>query len=189
MALTRIRKSITAIALSTVAMAGAITLTTAAPAHAATPDTATANAYGAWITLLGGTVAGPIPQVTLPANGVAPPAQTTVPLDVSNLLDANALNASITSTNFGTASEVVTATAGAVGSASTPGLNVSGILDAQAVQSECGSDAAGSFGSTQIVGLSIGGAAPLNIPSPIPPKLSCCPPRYSAHWPAWSPSP
>ena len=170
MALTRIRKSITAIAMSTVAMAGAITLTTAAPAHAAAPDTATANAYGAWITLLGGTVAGPIPQVTLPANGVAPPAQTTVPLDVSNLLDANALNASVTSTNFGTASEVVTATAGAVGSASTPGLNVSGILDAQAVQSECGSDAAGSFGATQIVGLSIGGAAPLNLPNPIPPN-------------------
>ena len=40
----------------------------------------------------------------------------------------------------------------------------------QAVNVECNSNATGSTAETQIVGLSIGGAAPINIPSPIPPN-------------------
>ena len=39
-----------------------------------------------------------------------------------------------------------------------------------AITSQCNSNANGSTAATQVVGLSIGGAAPVDIPSPIPPN-------------------
>ncbi len=171
MAFTRIRKTVTAVATSTLAVVGVFSFIAAAPpAGAALPDGGTASAFGIHVTLLGGNVLGPIPSVTLPADGSPVVASQVIPLDVPNLLTANTLTAVASSTNFGTPSEDILASAGVEGNGTLPGLSIANILDVQAVESTCSSSALGSVASTTIVGLSIDGAAPLNLPSPIAPN-------------------
>ena len=171
MVFAHIRRTFIALAMSTVAIAGAITLTAASPASAANPDTGTANAFGLHVTLLGGNVLGPIPDATLPADGSPVQLQQTLPITVPGLLTANTLNAEVSSTDFGQTGENISAAAGVEGDGpSVPGLSIAGILDVQAVESTCNSNASGSTASTTVVGLSIDGAAPLSLPSPIPPN-------------------
>ncbi len=172
MMLSRIRKAVTAVAMATFAIGGTIAVTTAtAPlASAAGPDGGTASAFGIHVTLLGGNILGPIPAVSLPADGSPVQLAQTLPIDVPGLLTANTLNAAASSGHFGQPNEVITAAAGVEGDGPIPGLSIAKILDVQAVESVCFSGALGSAASTTIASLSIGGAPPLVLPSPIPPN-------------------
>jgi hypothetical protein len=174
MALTRLRKSIGTLGMATVVLvgtlAGSIALLSPS-AQAAIPDGGTSSAYGINVQLLGGNLLGPIPSVTLGAHGATSGLSQTLPVDVPGLITANTLNAEASSTNYGTANESIMAEAGVEGLSGLNGISLlDTLLDVQAVNTNCDSTASGSTAATQIVGLSIGGAAPLNLPSPIPPN-------------------
>jgi hypothetical protein len=170
MAFSGIRKAFTAAVMATFAIGGAITVAAAPAVSAAGPDGGTASAFGLHVTLLGGNILGPIPAVTLPADGSPVQLAQTLPISVPGLLTANTLNAAASSTHFGQANEDITASAGVEGDGPIPGLSIAKILDVHAVESVCNSSALGSVASTTIVSLSIGGAPPLVLPSPIPPN-------------------
>ncbi|HEY1830520.1 MAG TPA: choice-of-anchor P family protein [Acidimicrobiales bacterium] len=139
------------------------------PAQAAAPDSGTSSAYGIQATLLGGSALGPLPVATLGAAGQSSTVQQVLPADVPDLLTANTLNAQATSTNFGQANEQINAASGTEGIAGLNGVSLLGsappLLDIQAVNVTCNSNAGGSTASTEITGLSIDGASPANIPS------------------------
>jgi hypothetical protein len=138
-------------------------------AQAASPDAGTANAYGANIQLLGGNVLGPLPSVSLGAQGQDSTLTTTLPLDVTGLLTANTLVATADSTAYGQAGEEITAAAGTEGIQGLAGISLLGpknpLLDVQAINVSCISNAAGSAATTEVVGLSIDGAPDTQIPT------------------------
>ncbi len=170
---TRVKHSImmATVALATVAATVVTTGLSNAPAQAATPDTGTSNAYGLNVQLLGGNVVGPIPVADLGPNGESSSLQQTLPISVPGVITANTLNADTSSTNFGTASETVNATAGVEGISGLLGLSLlSPLLNVDAIDTQCTSSAAGSTGSTIVASISIGGSV-LTIPNPVPPNF------------------
>ncbi len=172
MLVTRIRQSVIAAVVVAATVAGTTGLFGAtASATLADPDSGASNAYGAAVTLFGGALLGPLPSVVLGPDGQdAGPGQV-LPLDIPGFLTANTVNVTASSTNFGLPTEQISAQAGTEGLSTLNGISLlNTLLDVNAVNVECNSNAAGSTGATQIVGLSIGGAAPVNIPSPIPPN-------------------
>jgi hypothetical protein len=152
----------------------ATTAAIGAPAQAVTPDGGTSNAYGINAQLLGGNLVGPIPSVTLGADGSQDGISQTLPVDIPGLLTVNTLNALANSTDFGQPDETIDASAGAEGLAGLNGISLFGptnpLLNVTAITDQCSSSATGSTGSTTIVGLSIGGAPVTGIPSPLPPN-------------------
>jgi hypothetical protein len=174
MFVTRIRQSVIAAVVVLSTVGGATGFLGSNPASAATPDGGTSNAYGINVTALGGNILGPIPSVTLGADGQESTLSQTLPVDVPGLITANTLNALAVSTNFGQANEDIAAFAGTEGLTGLPGVSLLGpknpLLDVQAVNVSCNSDSSGSLGGTQIVGLSIDGANDLDIPSDPPPN-------------------
>jgi hypothetical protein len=146
------------------------------PASAVAPDGGTSNAYGINVTAFGGNLLGPIPAVTLGANGADSGLSQTLPVSVPGLITANTLNVEASSTNFGLANEQISAQAGTEGLTGLNGISLlNTLLNVNAVNSQCNSNASGSTAATQVVGLTIGGGAPLNLPNPIPPNSGLTP--------------
>ncbi|HEY1826807.1 MAG TPA: IPT/TIG domain-containing protein, partial [Acidimicrobiales bacterium] len=171
MAFTRIRQSVMAVTLlaaTAISATGLLTALGSSPAQAATPDTGASTAYGINVKLFNGNVLGPLPQATLGSAGQDSTVMQTLPVSVPGLITANTLNATADSTNYGTAGEVISAAAGTEGLNGIPGISLLGptnpLLNVTAVNVSCFSTAEGSAASTQIIGLSIDGTAPANIP-------------------------
>ncbi|HEX3795748.1 MAG TPA: IPT/TIG domain-containing protein [Acidimicrobiales bacterium] len=98
-----------------------------------------------------------MPKATLGPDGQSATA-TTIPVNVNGLLNLNVLNgsagpANASSSNFGTATEQITASAGVAGDFSILGVNLLNALNVTAVTSTCTSNAQGSTGATTFVGL------------------------------------
>jgi hypothetical protein len=167
---TRMRQSLVSVVVVAATVAGTTALL-GTPAGAVTaPDGGTSSAYGAEVSLLGGDVIAPMPMATLHDDGSADIAQT-LPLAVNGLVTANTLNAQATSTDFGQPNEQINAQAGVEGLTGLNGISLlNTLLNVTAVNTQCNSNATGSTAATQIAGLSIGGAAPVDLPSVIPPN-------------------
>jgi len=149
-------------------------LGTMTPAAAA-GDTGTGSAFGIHVTLAGTDVIPKTPSVTLPVNGTPPQTATTIPVTIPSLLTSGTLNAATSSANFSAANEAVTSSGG------TESLNITAVttplLVVQAVNSTCTSNAAGSTGSSTIVGLQAGGQSipipsGVNVPLALPSQVS-----------------
>src|SRR5581483_7095334 len=142
MLLTRIRQSVAAAVVIAATVAGGTGLFGASPAQAVTPDGGTANAYGIDVQLFGGHLLGPIPSVTLGAQGQSSGLTQVLPLSVPGLITANTLNAETSSTNFGTAAEQINAQAGTEGLSGLNGISLlNTLLDVHAVNVSCNSNA------------------------------------------------
>jgi hypothetical protein len=164
----RIKQSLLAVVVTTATVAGSATFF-GSPVQAATPDSGTANAYGLHVALFGGNIVAAEPDAVLPANGSPVTLTQTLPVNVPGLISANTLNASVSSTNFGTAAETINAAAGAEGisggGSTLLGVSALNLLNVGAVQSNCTSSASGSTGGTSIANLTIGNGTPINLPN------------------------
>jgi hypothetical protein len=93
----------------------------------------------------------------------------TLPINVPGLISVNTLNASVSSSNYGTAQEQIMAAAGAEGinggGSTLLGVSALNLLNIGAVQSNCTSNASGSTGGTSIANLTIGNGTPINLPN------------------------
>jgi hypothetical protein len=157
------KQSLMAVFLTSTTLMGTSFLFGSPAAHATTPDQVGGSAYGIQVQLAGNTLIPKTPTVTLPVSGEPPQSATTVAVPLTGVVTANALNAQTASVNPGTALESVTSEAGAVGTASLPGVELLGSIDAQAVNASCTSNASGSTATTTIVGLTAAGS-PITIP-------------------------
>jgi hypothetical protein len=137
----RMKKSL--IGLAAVATLAAAPVAILGGQAGAVGDSGTGSAFGVEVL----PILPATPTVTLGADGAADSA-TLIPADVPGLLDVNAGPVSTSSTNFGTAAESITSTAGVAGDFSpVPGVDLLNSLDAQAVTTECNS-VTGTDGST-----------------------------------------
>ena len=115
-------------------------------AQATTVDSGTGSAYGLELLLAGSQLIPPTPTATLGAAG-QPASSTLISLPLLPLVEANVANAGTSSTNFGSASEVIASTAGVAGDLTLDGVNLLNALGVQAIDSQCASNKTGSVGS------------------------------------------
>jgi hypothetical protein len=142
----------------TVALVGSLGLGATRASAIPPTDTGSGSAYGLSAAVLGGAVSiPPTPVATLGPNGQPDSASVASVNELLSLVNAGAVTASSSSTNFGLNSEAITSSSQVANSS--VGLSVLGLtlplVQLGAISSSCTSDASGATGSATVASLSL----------------------------------